>query len=1097
MTDIPNLRNQLLAITSDLEATKQKMHNYDVKDIDIYEKTINMLNYINRIIIPNPAMVGATSRYNSYLDELQILVNNYNKVASTDPQVLIVGDFLTSLVKLTTSYSRYTVTTINLLDVVDSDFGSPSGKPGGGGSGTGGNDTNPQEWRPIKFFSGSTQPEAQTVKNPDDLTLYYQFDDKFNKVKVYQYNVSLTSWGDPVQTIDYPNLGYYINDGKDTLNAARINSDGGLFTSDTRGNVITQSLTMSGKKLTVADNKLLVGDDKTVTYGDNDVASIPAIKLSRTSALNTSTWSDAQTGTLALNEDDMIVTWEQDKWVKKQGADTPVAPPPPPVVEQQYVTVKELPSDTSTVKLNEIYMSSKTRQLYRVQQVDNKLSFVPYTIPFYDTTDTTVPTTIAMRIGKTVQNVDTLQLYINNQWRAVLVDNVFACRLASEEMSPYRIIMIDSANSYMKFPSEYGNQVGSTIYNNSGASIKFFEKGRTAAEKKDYAISVANLIQDEATRKAQLDRIGKMTFNDTVGKGIDPKYNFLHIYNGNLSPNLNNLYVDGAIKMAGGLVLGNVSEFGADGYKVNGILALINNLPHIYIQSLDKWFPLVISGSDDSFSDTNLKKLITKSIKTDELVLNGADSKLVFGVESDTTVDQVKLQFGYDSETKSFIFSDNGKFSTKMGKSLPYKFNGFLSSTGPIRTPNTTSIASSDVKNLQVGDQAWNAELLRPVWWNGTNWVNGILENNMNSLIKSQTIGAVDIYFMNADGSLKFQNMFGNTYGSDNYTNGGILLRGFERTHLASEYKQYDILRANKITDKTKREAELAAIETRTYKDTVSRGKFPNYNFLQIYNPNMAINVNNFYMDGGLTLEGPLRLGDISSFDPLETMIPHNALALANGELVMYSTTSKKWNKLGTSTTTNDDGTTTPSTPQTLRADETFTYIGSNFMLIGRTDNYVDPAWNPLNKGSINPNTSYGQGLVNWDDATSTWKVIKTGVMHLSYTISFNDISGTGTDGTKLTDNDVFFVSIIKQGQTIKLPLNTVRHSLITKKLTNSSGVVGYYPSNPFNGSTSTPVMEGDVVKINLAWYPRGFVGSGNWNARCQIVDGGFSFYIT
>lgn len=178
-----------------------------------------------------------------------------------------------------------------------------------------------------------------------------------------------------------------------------------------------------------------------------------------------------------------------------------------------------------------------------------------------------------------------------------------------------------------------------------------------------------------------------------------------------------------------------------------------------------------------------------------------------------------------------------------------------------------------------------------------------------------------------------------------------------------------------------------------------------------------------------------------------------------------------------------------------LSTDQTYTYLGADFILLGRSSSWTTPAWVTISKGAIDPKTSKGAGLQYWDDTTLTWTVPKTGVLTLNYNFNFNNNAGTGIDGTIFQENDELWIAADKQG--LKgIPSNVMKHSLTPYQF-ESNGKTLYKPSLYLNGSLSMSVTKGDKIQFKAAWYPRQILTSTNWDQRIQISPASFTFFVS
>ncbi|CAI3932739.1 hypothetical protein [Commensalibacter papalotli (ex Botero et al. 2024)] len=180
------------------------------------------------------------------------------------------------------------------------------------------------------------------------------------------------------------------------------------------------------------------------------------------------------------------------------------------------------------------------------------------------------------------------------------------------------------------------------------------------------------------------------------------------------------------------------------------------------------------------------------------------------------------------------------------------------------------------------------------------------------------------------------------------------------------------------------------------------------------------------------------------------------------------------------------------------KSSDTFTYIGSGFLLLSRGNSYVQPAWVAVNEGALPPKTSMGEGYQFWNNSESLWVSPTDGVLHLDYNISFNDNSGTGVDGTIFQEHDELWVCVCKKtNPAIWLPSSLVKHSLKPYSILKSDNKTVYKPSDILNGSLSYPVKAGDQLQIKIAWFPKQLFTSSDWSQRIQISEGRFSFYVS
>lgn len=362
-----------------------------------------------------------------------------------------------------------------------------------------------------------------------------------------------------------------------------------------------------------------------------------------------------------------------------------------------------------------------------------------------------------------------------------------------------------------------------------------------------------------------------------------------------------------------------------------------------------------------------------------------------------------------------------------------------------------------------------------------------VVEEQGATRVVSKTVSLYTLGFIDSwNSQINFPNMWGAKYGARTQNN-GITCKYFEKTKTAAERKAIETEIANEITDATKKQTELDRIDGAEYVDFVSKGLFPNYNMYQTYNRNLGINLNNYYFDGTIKTTGPLCIGDISSYTS-DTYIEHNTFGLDNGVLKQYDSLEKVWNVYNIS----EDGS---SKDTELSTDQTYTYLGADFILLGRSSSGTTPAWVLISKGAIDPKTSKGTGLQYWDDTTLTWTVPKTGVLTLNYNFGFNNNAGTGIDGTIFQANDELWIAADKKGSAV-VPSNVMKHRLIPYQY-ESNGKTLYKPDFYLNGSLSMSVAKGDKIQFKVAWYPKQLLTSTNWDQRIQLSPASFTFFVS
>ncbi|EHD13996.1 hypothetical protein CIN_13550 [Commensalibacter intestini A911] len=632
--------------------------------------------------------------------------------------------------------------------------------------------------------------------------------------------------------------------------------------------------------------------------------------------------------------------------------------------------IVQFPEDASMAIEGNVYLN-KHNQLVKAQNVKNVLTPVVISNQYVDFDyPPTVLTKGAYRYNTTTQYS---QIYDGYQWRNLFVQGTLSYNVKAQDIATYWLTFIDSYNGYMRFPNMLNNKTAAEM--NGGVQYKYYERTWTDTELEEYEYpdvvqNVADTIDPEidvdieltddekvkAKEQARINAKDKAKALHT-SQGLFPDYSVMQIYNPHVTKavNVNNFYFDGTLVTTGALNIGKQTSLNKLQIIQDGSIALnSDNQPAVYDANNQIWNNLVIE-----------KK----------------------------------------------------------------------------KAANITC-TRVEVNSLQFID-SWNTEMT-------------------------------------------FPNMWGTNYG-DSTHNSGVTYKYFEKSRSAEERKAIETEIANKITDEVEQAKALDIIANTKYEDTVSDGLFPNYNVHQIYNKNKFVNLNNYYFDGGIKTTGPLCIGDISSYTN-DTYIEHNTFGLDNGVLKQYDSLSKVWNVYSIAENGNSKDT-------VLSTDQTYTYLGGNFILLGRSNSLSDPAWNSVSKGAIDPKTSAGVGLQYWDDATLTWTVPKTGVLTLNYNFNFNSNAGTGIDGTIFQLNDELWICADKQGAK-GIPSNVVKHCLTPYQFV-SNGQTRYRPSLYLNGSLSMSVVKGDKIQFKVAWYPKQLFDSTSWDQRIQLSPASFTFFVS
>lgn len=263
-----------------------------------------------------------------------------------------------------------------------------------------------------------------------------------------------------------------------------------------------------------------------------------------------------------------------------------------------------------------------------------------------------------------------------------------------------------------------------------------------------------------------------------------------------------------------------------------------------------------------------------------------------------------------------------------------------------------------------------------------------------------------------------------------------------------------------------------------------------NVNVEDLKDGNIELNVKTIASDNGLIKsdgKGNLKAATIISQLPLTTDI----------NVADLKPRMQAWNE-AQNTPCWWDGDNWNGAISSSKSSDTFTYVGSGFLLLGRGNSYAQPAWVAVNEGALPPKTSMGEGYQFWNNSKSLWVSPTDGVLHLDYNILFNDNSGTGVDGTIFKEHDELWVCVCKKtNPAIWLPSSLMKHDLKPYSILKSDDTTVYKPSGILNGSLSYPVKAGDQLQIKVAWFPKQLFSSSDWSQRIQISEGRFSFYVS
>ncbi|CAI3958980.1 hypothetical protein, partial [Commensalibacter communis] len=212
--------------------------------------------------------------------------------------------------------------------------------------------------------------------------------------------------------------------------------------------------------------------------------------------------------------------------------------------------------------------------------------------------------------------------------------------------------------------------------------------------------------------------------------------------------------------------------------------------------------------------------------------------------------------------------------------------------------PADKKITLPDTANIEVGTQSFDTNSKKPCWWDGSKWVNVIIDGQRAENLIATSAKIYRLEFIDSWNTyINFPNMWGATYGARTKNN-GITQRYFEKTRTAAERKQIETDIANEISDPTRKQTALDNIANKQYTDSRSAGLFPNYNVFQMYNRNTFVNLNNYYFDGPLVSTGAVNLGKISDLTS-DSIIQDGAVALNSSKLPsVYNATNKSWSNI-------------------------------------------------------------------------------------------------------------------------------------------------------------------------------------------------------
>ncbi|CAI3959711.1 unnamed protein product, partial [Commensalibacter communis] len=212
--------------------------------------------------------------------------------------------------------------------------------------------------------------------------------------------------------------------------------------------------------------------------------------------------------------------------------------------------------------------------------------------------------------------------------------------------------------------------------------------------------------------------------------------------------------------------------------------------------------------------------------------------------------------------------------------------------------PADKKITLPDTANIEVGTQSFDTNSKKPCWWDGSKWVNVIIDGQRAENLVATSAKIYRLEFIDSWNTyINFPNMWGATYGARTKNN-GITQRYFEKTRTAAERKQIETDIANEISDPTRKQTALDNIANKQYTDSKSAGLFPNYNVFQMYNRNTFVNLNNYYFDGPLVSTGAVNLGKISDLTS-DSIIQDGAVALNSSKLPsVYNATNKSWSNI-------------------------------------------------------------------------------------------------------------------------------------------------------------------------------------------------------
>lgn len=309
-------------------------------------------------------------------------------------------------------------------------------------------------------------------------------------------------------------------------------------------------------------------------------------------------------------------------------------------------------------------------------------------------------------------------------WDKVVLDNQLTDNLVATKLQTYTVQFIDSSNTQVNFPNMWGALYGERTRNN-GITLKYFEKSRTADERKAIETEIANEITD-ATKKAQkLEEIANKTYTDSKSVGLFPNYNVYQTYNRNLGVNLNNYYYDGPIITKGSLNPGKVSDLTSDCILQDGAIALDdNNKPVVYNQSTKTWNNLIVDKVTNCITTS---AAVSDISYTNILVMRDNNALIRFPIYRKKGEPDVNLDIKYEETTYTLNFTEH----LESVKTITYNFDGILQST----VVQTNYIENfTDTSDFRLGVQSYSKVAKKPVWWNGTNWTDA-----MGNIIDSST----------------------------------------------------------------------------------------------------------------------------------------------------------------------------------------------------------------------------------------------------------------------------------------------------------------------------------------------------------------------